>query len=123
MKKNELSYRPLPNFLTISKSKIEGVGVFAIENIAKGTDLGMSHIFDSRFPDGYIRLSLGGFINHHEIPNCKAVIFNKDDEIGEIKHIRMLTNKEISKGEELTVRYIINILENPNWEFEYEVSQ
>lgn len=119
MKKNELSYRPLPNFLTISKSKIEGVGVFAIENIAKGTDLGMSHIFDSRFPDGYIRLSLGGFINHHEIPNCKAVIFNKDDEIGEIKHIRMLTNK----GEELTVRYIINILENPNWEFEYEVSQ
>ncbi len=123
MKKNELSYRPLPNFLTISKSKIEGVGVFAIENIAKGTDLGMSHIFDSRFPDGYIRLSLGGFINHHEIPNCKAVIFNKDDEIGEIKHIRMLTNKEIIKGEELTVRYIINILENPNWEFEYEVSQ
>ena len=123
MKKNELSYRPLPNFLTISKSKIEGVGVFAMENIAKGTDLGMSHIFDSRFPDGYIRLSLGGFINHHEIPNCKAVIFNKDDEIGEIKHIRMLTNKEIIKGEELTVRYIINILENPNWEFEYEVSQ
>tara|TARA_B100000767_G_C19666251_1_gene493243 strand:+ start:497 stop:868 length:372 start_codon:yes stop_codon:yes gene_type:complete len=123
VKKNELSYRPLPNFLTISKSKIEGVGVFAIENIAKGTDLGMSHIFDSRFPDGYIRLSLGGFINHHEIPNCKAVIFNKDDEIGEIKHIRMLTNKEIIKGEELTVRYIINILENPNWEFEYEVSQ
>ena len=28
-----ISYRPLPHFLTISKSKIEGIGVFAKENI------------------------------------------------------------------------------------------
>lgn len=123
MKKHDYSYRPLPDFLTISKSKIEGIGVIAILDIPKGTDLGMSHVFDSRFPDGYIRLSLGGFINHHEIPNCKAVLFNKDNEIGEIKHIRLLTTKNINKGEELTVRYIINILDNPSWEFEYEVSQ
>ena len=123
MKKKEYSYRPLPNFLTISKSNIEGVGVFAKENIAKGTDLGMSHVFDSRFPDGYIRLSLGGFINHHEIPNCKALIVNKDSVIGDVKHIRLITTKKIKKGEELTLVYIINILENPNWEFEYEVSQ
>ena len=52
MKKNESSYRPLPNFLTISKSKIEGIGVFTEKNISKGTDLGMSHVHDSRFPDG-----------------------------------------------------------------------
>jgi|TARA_B110000444_G_scaffold209821_1_gene204864 hypothetical protein len=117
------SFRPLPDFLTISKSKIEGVGVFATENIQPGTDLGMSHVFDSRFPDGYIRLSLGGFINHHEIPNCKAVVNNKDNEIGDVKHIRLLTTKKIMKGEELTVRYIINVLDNPKWEYEYEVSQ
>ena len=83
----------------------------------------MSHVFDSRFSDGYIRLSLGGFINHHEIPNCKAVIFNKDPEIGNVKHIRLITTKKIKKEEELTVMYIINILDNPNWEHEYEVSQ
>lgn len=123
MKKNESSYRPLPNFLTISKSKIEGIGVFTEKNISKGTDLGMSHVHDSRFPDGYIRLSLGGFINHHEIPNCKAVISNNDPELGNIKHIRLVTTKKIKKGEELTVRYIINVLDNPKWEFEYEVSQ
>ena len=98
MKKKEYSYRPLPDFLTISKSKIEGVGVFAKENIPKGTDLGMSHVFDSRFPDGYIRLSLGGFINHHEIPNCKAIIINKDSVIGDVKHIRLITTKKIKKG-------------------------
>ncbi|MFQ3351110.1 MAG: SET domain-containing protein [Candidatus Marivariicella framensis] len=123
MKNNDYSYRPLPHFLTISKSKIEGIGVFAKENIDKGTDLGMSHVFDSRFPDGYIRLSLGGFINHHEIPNCKAEIYNNDSEIGLVRHIRLITAKKIKKGDELTVRYIINILDNPNWEFEYEVSQ
>jgi len=123
LKKKEYSYRPLPDFLTISKSKIEGVGVFAKENIPKGTDLGMSHVFDSRFPDGYIRLSLGGFINHHEIPNCKAIIINKDSVIGDVKHIRLITTKKIKKGDELTLVYIINVLENPNWEFEYEISQ
>jgi SET domain-containing protein len=123
VKKKESSYRPLPDFLTISKSKIEGIGVFTEKNISKGTDLGMSHVHDSRFPDGYIRLSLGGFINHHEIPNCKAVISNNDSELGDIKHIRLITTKKIKKGEELTVSYIINVLDNPKWEFEYEVSQ
>ena len=88
-----------------------------------GTDLGMSHIFDSRFPDGYIRLSLGAFINHHDIPNCKAVISKSDPEVGEIKHIRLKTIKQISAGDELTVEYIINILDNPNWEYDYEISQ
>ena len=83
----------------------------------------MSHIFDSRFPDGYIRLSLGAFINHHDIPNCKAVISELDPEVGGIKHIRLKTIKQISAGDELTVEYIINILDNPNWEYDYEISQ
>ena len=123
MNKKSPSYRPLPNFLTISKSSIEGVGVFAKSIIPEGTDLGMSHIFDSRFPDGYIRLSLGAFINHHDIPNCKAVISELDSEVGGIKHIRLKTIKQISAGDELTVEYIINILDNPNWEYDYEISQ
>ena len=117
------NWRPLPDFLTIKNSKIEGLGLFALKDIPEGTDLGITHIFDSRFQDKYIRLPLGAFINHHEIPNCNAVFAKNDSEIGEIKHIRIITLKEIKEGEEITVKYIINKLENPNWEHEYEASQ
>tara|TARA_B100000963_G_C22573470_1_gene647229 strand:- start:231 stop:599 length:369 start_codon:yes stop_codon:yes gene_type:complete len=117
------NWRPLPDFLTIKISKIEGLGLFALKDIPEGTDLGITHIFDSRFQDKYIRLPLGAFINHHEIPNCNAVFAKNDSEIGEVKHIRIITLKEIKEGEEITVRYIINKLENPNWEYEYEVTQ
>lgn len=117
------SWRPLPEFLTIKESKIEGLGVFATRDLPKGFDLGISHIFDERFPDGYIRLPLGGFINHHEIPNCKALIADQDEQMGKLKHIRIKALEPISKGKEITIEYIINRLDNPNWEFEYEVSQ
>ena len=117
------NWRPLPDFLTIKTSKIEGLGLFALKDIPEGTDLGITHIFDSRFQDKYIRLPLGAFINHHEIPNCNAVFAKNDSEIGEIKHIRIITLKDIKEGEEITVKYIINKLENPNWEYEYEVTQ
>jgi SET domain-containing protein len=117
------SWRPLPDFLTIKESKIEGLGVFATRNLPKGFDLGISHIFDERFPDGYIRLPLGGFINHHEIPNCNAILSEQDQQMGKLKHIRIQAKKAISQGQEITIRYIINQLEDPNWEFEYEISQ
>ena len=117
------SWRPLPDFLTIKESKIEGLGVFAKRDLPKGFDLGISHIFDERFPDGYIRLPLGGFINHHEIPNCNAILSDQDQQMGELRHIRIQAKKTITKGQEITIRYIINQLEDPNWEFEYEISQ
>lgn len=119
----DTNWRPLPAFLTIASSKIEGLGIFALKDIPQGTDLGISHIFDTRFPDNYIRLPLGAFINHHEIPNCNAVFADEDSEIGVLKHIRLITSKPIVKGEEITVKYIINKLENPNWELEYEATQ
>lgn len=119
----DTNWRPLPAFLTIASSKIEGLGIFALKDIPQGKDLGISHIFDTRFPDNYIRLPLGAFINHHEIPNCNAVFADEDSEIGVLKHIRLITSKPIVKGEEITVKYIINKLENPNWELEYEATQ
>ena len=121
--KEKKEWRPLPNSITIKESKIEGLGLFALKDIPEGTDLGITHIFDFRFQDKYIRLPLGAFINHHEIPNCNAVFAKNDSEIGEIKHIRIITLKEIQEGDEITVKYIINKLENPNWEHEYEVTQ
>ena len=116
-------WRPLPDSITIRESKIEGLGVFAIKDMPSKTDLGISHVYDNRFPDNYIRLPLGAFINHHEMPNCKAIVSESDESIGKIKHIRIITNRDILSGEELTLNYIINKLDNPLWEFEYEVSQ
>ena len=117
------SWRPLPDFLIIKESKIEGLGLFTTRDLKKGFDMGISHIFDQRFPDGYIRLPLGGFINHHEIPNCSAVTAEEDKEMGKIKHIRIVALQPILKDQEITIKYIINRLDDPNWEFEYEVSQ
>ena len=121
--KETKEWRPLPDQITIKESKIEGLGIFATEDLPPNTDLGISHVYDQRFPDNYIRLPLGAFINHHEMPNCRAIVSESHETLGEIKHIRIITDKSILSGEELTLNYIINKLENPNWEFEYEVSQ
>lgn len=119
--KNE--WRPLPDFLTVTSSRIDGLGIVATKDISPHTDLGVSHIFNGKFKNSYIRTPLGGFINHHEIPNSKAEFFKYHPELGSIKHIRIKTMRPIKKGEELTVKYIINQLKNPNWEVEYEVTQ
>ena len=121
--KETKEWRPLPDQITIKESKIEGLGIFATEDLPPNIDLGISHVYDQRFPDNYIRLPLGAFINHHEMPNCRAIVSESHETLGEIKHIRIITEKSILSGEELTLNYIINKLENPNWEFEYEISQ
>ena len=117
------NWRPLPSFLTIKVSTIEGLGLFTTSKLSAGTDLGITHIYDTRFQDGYIRLPLGAFINHHEIPNCNAILSENDPNTGPLKHIRILTLIDLEEGTEITVKYIINKLENPNWEKEYEVTQ
>ena len=60
---NKFYYKPLPDNLTIKNSVIEGLGLFATENIAADTALGMTHI---KIPiiNGYVRTPLGGFLNH-----------------------------------------------------------
>ena len=89
------NWRPLPNFLTIKQSSIEGLGLFSTKDIIKGTDLGITHVFDKRFHDNYLRLPLGAFINHHEIPNCKAVFGEEDENLGKVKHIRIVAINNI----------------------------
>ena len=48
---------------------------------------------------------------------------DQDKQMGQLKHIRIQAKKLITKGQEITIKYIINQLEDPNWEFEYEISQ
>ena len=117
------SWRPLPEYLTIAKSEIDGLGLFTNKDLPAGFDLGMSHLYDKRFQDNYIRLPLGAFLNHHEIPNCKAILSERDTQLGSVKHIRIITLQPIPSGSEITVKYIINKLNDPRWESVYERSQ
>ena len=92
-----MSYRPLPNVVTIINSPIDGLGLFATQDIPAGYELGVSHVRDKRFENEYIRTPLGGFYNHSDDPNCEAY---KDEDF-----IRLKTIKDVSLGEELTGVY------------------
>ena len=92
-------YRPLPQYLTIQSSKIEGLGLFSTKPIAKGTILGISHHFIN---DEIIRTPLGGFYNHSEDPNCYSIIHAGCAELATLRNIKA--------GEELTTFYSINPL-------------
>jgi SET domain-containing protein len=93
-------YKPLPNNLTIKESKIHGLGLFATEFIPKGTNLGITHITDKNFEDGYIRTPLGGFFNHSDNPN---IMIKKN----ELSYLEIITIKDIQKEEEITAEYTL----------------
>ena len=67
-------YKPLPSFLTIKKSPIEGLGLYATKNIKANSFIGLTHIQDNNFENGYIRTPLGGFYNHSNEPNLRRVV-------------------------------------------------
>jgi len=100
-------YRPLPFNLTIKESPIEGLGLFATQFIPTGTDLGMTHIYDERFENNYIRLPLGGFFNHSENPNCKIIESLVDEKGNSNLHLSLITIKDIKAGEEITAKYTL----------------
>ena len=63
------TYKPLTDNLFIEESMIDGQGLFANNDIAEGTDLGISHIEiekDKMAPLEMLRTPLGGFINHEK---------------------------------------------------------
>ena len=126
-------YKPLPKSLTIKKSPIEGLGLYATENIKANTFVGLTHIQDKDFENGYIRTPLGGFYNHSNNPNVRRVVsdslpkLNCGDLIDETldaskipdgeanrenlyprvvgKYMFIVTTKDIKAGEELTANY------------------
>jgi SET domain-containing protein len=100
-------YKPLPESLTIKQSRINGLGLFADQNIKPGTNLGMSHL---KIGDTIFRTPLGGFINHANEANCiKAELrMTNEDMQGHsysYKKWNLITIQDIEKGEELTIRY------------------
>ena len=104
-------YRPLPDTLCVGRSEIEGLGLFAVEEIPVGTTLGITHVENKEFEHGWIRTPLGGFYNHSDTPNCRLETAYLDTV--EVKEIYTL--KDIKLGEELTCTYTI-------WDIEKELA-
>ena len=69
-------YRPLPEQLTIKNSPIEGLGLFATQNIKANSFIGVTHIRDEQFDNKYIRTPLGGFYNHSNNPTVMRMVSN-----------------------------------------------
>jgi len=96
-----MNYKPLPESVTIKSSPIHGLGLFAVKDIPKNTDLGMMHLVLENMYNikkrEIIRTPVGGHVNHSEDPNCEAY---KDLELVKLKSI-----KDIKQSEELTTNY------------------
>lgn len=94
------AYRPLPNYLTIKKSSIDGLGLFATKDIPAKTFIGETHYkFNSNDAD-WVRTPLGGFINHADKPNSEIKSF------GNYKRC-LSTIVDVAKGTEITVFYTL----------------
>jgi len=93
-KKFENTYRPLPTNCTIKESKINGLGLFATEDIPINYEFGITHHW---LDEECIRTPLGGFLNHSENPNAFIV----DD--GDVR--TMFSVRKIKKNEEIVVYY------------------
>jgi len=101
-------YKPLPDCLTIQKSNIEGLGLFATKDIPENTILGLTHIF--RPHKEIIRTPLGGFYNHSDNPNCetyKNIRVGIDLVYEQNGSMYLKTMKNIKSGEEITVKYTL----------------
>ena len=126
-------YKPLPDCLTINKSPIEGLGLYASKKIRANSFIGLTHVRDKNFENGYIRTPLGGFYNHSNEPNVRRVVsdvlpklkcgeqIDESLDVSQIpdgkasrenlypniegKYMFIVTIKEIKPGEELTANY------------------
>ena len=98
-------YKPLPDYLTIKESKIDGLGLFTKVDIPKGTHIGVSHIRVKYnvTEDDWLRLPLGGFYNHSDTPNCENVTVS--DEYVQ-PYLELNAIDDIKVGDEITCKYI-----------------
>ena len=82
-------YKPLPDSITIKKSGIEGLGLFATENIPANIIIGKIHVPNEKEENGYFRTPLGGFGNHSDDPNCFKLLMDPVTFwIGALKNIK-----------------------------------
>jgi len=95
-------YKPLPKQLTVKKSPIEGLGLYATEDINKNSFIGVTHVRDEQFENKYIRTPIGGFYNHSNEPNVIRMVSDTlpklkfGDPVDPKKNIREEKDKETS---------------------------
>ena len=95
-------YKPLPESVTIKTSNVNGLGLFADQDIKQTTNLGVTHL---KVDDKIIRTPLGGFINHSNAPNCAKVELHANGHEPFRKKWNLVALQDIKKGEEITLRY------------------
>jgi|TARA_B110000977_G_scaffold45500_1_gene61854 hypothetical protein len=93
------TWRPLPSSVTIKNSTIEGLGLFAVEDISQDTDLGLLRF---TYHGTLIRTALGSFPNHCEKPNC--INISSTNKYGDEEYT-LTTLQDIKAGDELTLCY------------------
>jgi SET domain-containing protein len=91
-------YRPLPNSITIKESTIQGLGLFATEDIPANILIGKIHVPSEKEENGYFRTPLGGFGNHSDDPNCSKILMEDGS-------WWISTNQNIMAGEEICWTY------------------
>lgn len=98
------TYRPLPPYLTVATSQIDGLGIFATQPIPKTTDIGLIRIH-IELTGEIIRTPLGGFINgDDDDPNLHSY---EKEILGPLKYVNAVTTRRIDAGEELVLRYTL----------------
>jgi len=109
-----LNYRPLPECISIKKSPIDGMGLFANTSLDIGINLGITHLkvyLGGLFPQNYCRTPLGGFYNHSDTPNCELV---KRLVVGHTEVLELWTIERIGQGEEITCSYTLYQIKTHN---------
>ena len=56
-----MSYKPLPEGLTIKRSSVHGLGLFTEKDIKEGEVLGTTHVTHTEYFTEHLRTPLGGF--------------------------------------------------------------
>ena len=104
-----MSYKPLPDNLTIKESSIHGLGVFATENINTEELIHCySHlIIDEQHLNKELqRLNFGCFINHSKDPNCTLkMVLEFSNNNRKRSYYKLKTSRDIKAGEEITLDY------------------
>lgn len=115
--KGGMPWSPLPQFLEIRDSEINGRGLFATSDIEAGSVLGISHIeflssnyetkagiVDSPYESFIVRTPTGAFVNHADIPNCERQKFCLETVVVNV----LVALRDVAAGSELTLKYVMS---------------
>ena len=94
-------YRPLPEYVTVKESSIDGLGLHSKASIKAGWYVGRTHY---HLLDEWVRTPIGGCVNHSDTPNCVII----DNSNGSQMIRELWTVRPIEEGEELTVYYTLS---------------